>query len=298
MLTRKTVLVLGAGASKPFNFPTGIELSQRIVELLGPTSGAYILQEMCGIPLEDTERFRSAFHHSGKNSVDAFLEHRPEFMKIGKAATACALIPFEQEDVIFRYYDNWLRTIYNNLNTSFEEFGQNKISFLTFNYDRIVEHFFYTSLKNTYGKSDAECFAALEQIPIIHLHGRLGALPWQKDKTRPFEPKVDPHALAVSMDELKIIHEDISDGRDADFEKAKALLKAADQILFMGFGYNKTNMDRLNIGDLEPNKAIGGAVGIGVRQRSLIRKDSSDKITLLPSNEDCLHMVQERIDWA
>jgi len=298
MLSSKTVLVLGAGASKPFNFPTGVELSQRIVEQLGPSSGAYILKEMCGISLESTEDFRLSFYHSGKNSVDAFLEHRPEFIDVGKAVTAWALIPFELEQEIFRYYNNWLRALYSNLNTSFEEFSQNEISFITFNYDRVIEHFLFTSLKNSYGKSDSECRTVLEQIPIIHLHGRLGSLPWQDGKPRNFDPKIDREALDVSIKELKIIHEDINDGRDADFRRAKDLLSKADRILFMGFGYNKTNLDRLGVGGLDTNKAFGTSVGIGNRERQLIRNASNDRISLLASDKDCLYAIQECIDWA
>lgn len=53
-----------------------------------------------------------------KNSVDAFLEHRTEFLAIGKAATAAVLVGFENPWQLFRYDDqNWLLYLYNNLNT-------------------------------------------------------------------------------------------------------------------------------------------------------------------------------------
>ena len=39
MLTRSTVLILGAGASKPFGFPTGIELSEQVFDKLSPAEG-------------------------------------------------------------------------------------------------------------------------------------------------------------------------------------------------------------------------------------------------------------------
>ena len=92
MLTRKTVLVLGAGASYPYNMPTGIELSRRIVELLGQGAEAFF-QDKLGIPIEKTQAFRSAFFRSSKKSVDAFLEHRPEFLEIGNRTTTFFPIP-------------------------------------------------------------------------------------------------------------------------------------------------------------------------------------------------------------
>ena len=181
MLSKSTVLVLGAGASKPYDFPTGIELSSEINNQL-QGRGHAVFNNLCdvfGFGENAIRRFREAFYFSGKNSVDAFLEHRTEFLSIGKAATACVLTRYENPSRLFRYDGhNWLRYLYNNLNTSFEEFGSNKLAIVTFNYDRVVEYFLFTSLKNTYGKSDEECRAALEKIPIIHLHGQLGGLPW------------------------------------------------------------------------------------------------------------------------
>ena len=38
MITKKTVLVLGAGASKPFGLPTGKELKNDVCRLLGESN--------------------------------------------------------------------------------------------------------------------------------------------------------------------------------------------------------------------------------------------------------------------
>jgi hypothetical protein len=172
-----TVLVLGAGASKSFNFPTGIELSELVSLHLRPGHGAFnTLVQFGHFSEEDIRQFREAFVFSGKNSVDAFLEHRSDLILIGKAATAAILIGYEDRENLFRFNPpNWLRCIYNNLNTSFDEFGFNTLSIITFNYDRSVENFFFESLKNSYNKADDECKEVLEKLPIIHLHGRLGA---------------------------------------------------------------------------------------------------------------------------
>lgn len=142
MLSKSTVLVLGAGASKPYNFPTGFELSGRIFDQLqGAGHAPYNnLREIFGFGQTEINRFRDAFYFSGKNSVDAFLEHRTEFLAIGKAATAAVLVEYENPWRLFQYDDqNWLRYLYNNLNTSFDDFGSNKLSIVTFNYDRVVE---------------------------------------------------------------------------------------------------------------------------------------------------------------
>jgi hypothetical protein len=297
MLTHPTVLVLGAGASKPFDFPTGLELSAMVSNELRPGHHAYnVLQDPGGFAGADINTFREEFYFSGKNSVDAFLEHRTDLIEIGKAVTAVVLIGYEDPDKLFRFEPpNWLRYIYNNLNTSFEDFGRNTLSFVTFNYDRTVEHFFFESLKRTYHKTDEECKSVLSQIPIIHLHGRLGFLPWQRPNGRPYSTLHDLDGIRASIDEIKIIHEDISDGRDKDFESAKQLMQNAYRILFLGFGYNRTNIERLGIADLPDGKAIGTSIGLGNKESSVVTEACHRKIHLV--NRDCMHFVREFIDW-
>jgi hypothetical protein len=297
MLKKKTVLVLGAGASKPFEYPTGIELSQIIVARLGVGQQIYFhLQSDFKFADAEIKEFRDAFFYSGKNSVDAFLEHRPEYMKIGKAATAIALIPYEQDDKLFRYDNNWLRYLYNNLNTSFDEFGQNQLSIVTFNYDRSVEHFFFTSLKYTYGKADKEIQHVLKEIPIIHLHGRLGFLPWQSADGRPYVSQIVKGTLEAAVEGIKIIHEDIKDGRDGDFEQAKALMNEAERVCFLGFGYNRTNLERLGVKDLPTTaNAIGSSIGLGNQEKKGIAKACNGRVQFLDG--DCLHFVREYLRW-
>jgi len=58
--------------------------------------------------------------------------------------------------------------------SSLEEFAENRVSFVTFNYDRSVEQFLFTSLKNTFGRPDGNTSQVLQKVPIVHLHGRLG----------------------------------------------------------------------------------------------------------------------------
>ncbi len=117
MLKRKTVLVLGAGASAPFGFPTGIELSQQLVGQLQEGGKTFNNLRSCyNFAPEEIHDFRNAFYYSGKNSVDAFLEHRADYIRIGKAATASVLIGYESHENLFKYNEaNWLRYLYNNL---------------------------------------------------------------------------------------------------------------------------------------------------------------------------------------
>src|SRR5258708_39292317 len=100
MIKTPTVLGLGAGASKPFGFPTGQELLKIITHQLlfftpeQTTLGQTLLA--CGFSEPDISRFAGALHLSQRSSVDAFLEFRSEFVEVGKAAMIAALIPYEK----------------------------------------------------------------------------------------------------------------------------------------------------------------------------------------------------------
>ena len=63
----------------------------------------------------------------------------------------------------------------NSIETIFEN-----VAFITFNYDRSLEFFLLTTLKNRYQKTEQECAAKLKNIPIVHLYGKLALLPWEK----------------------------------------------------------------------------------------------------------------------
>jgi hypothetical protein len=299
MLNVPTVFILGAGASEPFGFPTGWGLSKRCYTVLGKDNGGYrTLREQCGFPAEEIEDFRRSFFLSGRQSIDAFLECRDDLMRIGKAAIAQELIRFENEGKLFDYDDkNWLREMLVRLDTSsFAEFAENRLSFITYNYDRSVEHFLFTSLQNSYKKTDAECAAVLSKIPIIHLHGRLGFLPWQGQNARPYAVDINPEALKVSTDNIKVIHEDITEGRDDDFKQAKALLGDAEQIIFMGFGYNSKNIERLGIADLPGERSIiGTCQGLGYRGELAAKNATKNKVKLV--NGDCIHFIREIVNW-
>ena len=224
-------------------------------------------------------------------------------MDIGKAVIAATLIPFEN-DYVFNYSDdNWLRYAYDKLNIGFDEFSENQLSFITFNYDRVVEWFLVTALSNSYGKPKDACVDVLKSIPIIHLHGRLGYLPWETSRiesTRDFNNAVHRDTLRVSVNEIKIIHEDISDGRDKDFQRARELLNDAKKIYFLGFGFHRTNVDRLGISTLaDAGKSLATGYGLTGRERTDITlKRTNGRVLFADPNGTCIDLCRNMIDWS
>jgi hypothetical protein len=273
MITIPTVLVLGAGASCPYGFPTAKELKKRICENFSypNTPTARLLGD--GDPSRFVE-FREAFLKSGVPSVDAFLERRPEFLNVGKLAIAYCLIPYEQEAHLYPPFvdsGDWYEHLSEKLNASFDEFGDNKLSIITFNYDRSLEHYLFTSLRSLHGRSVDDCLAKLAKVPIIHLYCQLGTIPYPQRGSREYLPlggdeKKARDAVLDAAHGITLLHEAAS-----DLVEAGKLLEAAKRICFLGFSYHPLNVSRLAI----DTKNAGSKVIFGTA-RGMIGRELTD----------------------
>src|SRR5262249_21509255 len=104
---------------------------------------------------------------------------------------AYCLIPYENRISLFQrdsYNDgDWYGYLFGKLNAEFSEFSQNKLSIITFNYDRSLEYYLLTALRSSYNKTSDECAQALEAIPIVHVYGQLGEIPYPKPGSQPYD---------------------------------------------------------------------------------------------------------------
>ena len=257
MITIPTVLILGAGASCPYGFPTAKQLKRLICQAFSDpeTPSSLLLSNLHGRPSRNFFEFTEAFRKSGVPSVDAFLLHRTDFLEAGKLAIAYCLIPFENEASLYipsAPAEDWYEYLSERLNVSFENFGKNALSIITFNYDRSLEHYLFTSLQNLFGRSVDECIKKLAEIPIIHVYGQLGTVPYPQHGCRPYEPlggdvRKDRDTVLDAAHGITLLHE-----RESDLREAHDLLAAARTICFLGFSYHELNVYRLAI------KAAGG----------------------------------------
>ncbi len=138
----------------------------------------------------------------------------------------------------------------------------------------------FTALKHAYKKNDEECAEKFNKIPIVHVHGKLGRLPWERTHYSivPYDTVNRSKKLGLYVgrgrENIKIIHENIDE--DSEFHQAFELLIAAERIYFLGFGFNETNLKRLRIESLchpdVPDKVIcGTSYGLSQRQKQLVK---------------------------
>ena len=211
------------------------------------------------------QRFAGLLEDSSLSSVDIFLEHRSDLAEIGKAATAAAHMHYESErrlrgrDEKMRWYEHlWDRLV---ADTGAPTFSKNKLSVVTFNYDRSLEAFLHTAMTTLF-ESAGETLWAEGVIPIEHVHGSLGPYdPGNENEHQPYSSTVTHEDVDRAAGYIRIV----SDPDDDEVVQCgNKLIADAERVCFLGFSYHEANIVKLASGLSESAKALyGTAVGMG-----------------------------------
>lgn len=298
MIKQQTVLILGAGASINYGFPSGLQLKAEICKEIKHKYGSY--SDL--VKFTDEEHVQDFYNNlllSSEMSIDAFLEHNPQYLDIGRRAIAHILIGKEKHDELFdNWIDKWLdpankdkhwyQLLFSKLNATFEEFEGNNLRIITFNYDRSLEYFLLRSMKAKYSeKDDKAILEKLHKIPILHIYGKLGSLPEYDSEGTPVP--YDLFGNVKGMDEgsrreyiyqasqnIITVHQAKELG--VVMTNARLFLRWANRIYFLGFGYDQINMERLfflNGVNLLKTEGLGGkcfgtALGVSPHHKSFL----------------------------
>jgi len=238
LIDKKTVFVLGAGASCPYGYPSGARLRELICFDGGFRHSYfnYLGRSQFGQSTTDTKRkevqqFIKVFGDSHLKSIDVFMANNPKLAPVGKYIVAYEMLRAEERSCFAedakrrqehlkdcqrspdkrRYLwstagfegGDWYFYIYNRLveglvgENALPNFSDGNLAFVTFNYDRSLEKFFYDSLRNSY--------------------------------------------------------------QNPELIEAQDILKHADEIFFLGFGYAEENMKVLGLpGTIPPKCRVYG----------------------------------------
>jgi hypothetical protein len=183
--------------------------------------------------------------------------------------------------------DTWMPSFFRELRAGLtrEQFEMrlSQTTVITFNYDRLLEHFLDVAIHQYDGIPLAEAAALRRKLRIIHPYGVLGpvfehdpALDSQNETIR-----LDGHderSIAKAPDLIKTYDETIASSLDAEI---KTLARDTPRVIFLGFGYHPQNMRLL--GFPRPpfhklsGKFYGTALGLSsARQERL--KDNTSKL--------------------
>lgn len=272
MIRKRTVFVLGAGASAPYGFPLGGALVDEICRHLRSSTDVASRVHEAGFALHDIHRFRDDLAESGRASIDAFLEKRPSYLPVGKACIAAALIPYEHEDELSvlaspstapdvneRRARRWYHYLFDQMLAG-GNFSRNQLSVITFNFDRSFERAMYRIIRANHEGDDETVRRLCAAVPVIHLHGALGIPSWLRPTegyARPYDTKLDAETVKNCADQIRLVTEEIDPHAS---HRAREWLQEAEVVCFLGFSYHP-----LNLRKLDHNETIIGRGGKVVR---------------------------------
>lgn len=253
MITKKTVLVLGAGASAPYGYPTGEKLIDDLVRDFNKgNSRVLALLKDLGAH-KGAGEFINALETAAPKSVDRFLEVNARFQEVGRLAMAAQLLAYEKPHLLEPRpsedkgeteddVDDWVRYLWQHID---DREPQENLKIVTFNYDRSLEDTLFRRYKALHDFTVEQAAERVAALGIDHVHGQLDRLRFQGDEGRAYGDETDiASTVARCADQIRIISDDTG---GSAFESARRAIAEAEHVCFLGCGYHEQNMERLGI---------------------------------------------------
>jgi hypothetical protein len=281
---KKTVFVIGAGASAEIKLPAGNGLKEQIITMLGlaenlakprKDSREYELALTAATNRDDREfqRLRGVAQQVSRglehaSSIDGFIDMHQDNGDIelcGKLAIAKLILDAERGSRFFQgarpqrpidfpaLRDTWYLRLTQLLfdGCTAERLSQRfaKVAFVIFNYDRCLEHYLFHSVRDAYpGMSEHEAAMLLSQLEIHHPYGRAGAFPWMKEPG-PLGVFADFAQEADPQLVVQIAKQIRTYSESAisggEGDAIRATVKNASMMIYLGFSFLELNMDLL-----------------------------------------------------
>jgi hypothetical protein len=271
MFNRKTVFIVGAGASFEAKIPCGTELADIISTKLDIRFGEgrkpigrgdltlYALfyrayRNEIQQYLQAAWTIRDGIPLS--NSIDDFLalwQHDPRVTLYGKAAIAKCVLEAERASKFWFDPYQTQRTIdfTANSTTWFVRFMRmlsrdvlhgnvksilKNVAFIVFNYDRCLEHFLFNAIQSQYRLPAANAAEIVRSALIIHPYGTVGDIcfPGEHQGTH-FGGSDDVNYIDVGQN-IKTYTESVP------VDSVHEALRDAKCMIFLGFGFHAQNM--------------------------------------------------------
>jgi hypothetical protein len=312
MIREKTVLVLGAGASMPYGYPSGKDLRKRLCDpelFLGPHSKGWFHRE-------EIENFCDSFQRSGMTSIDAFLARRGKELtytgntlgNIGKHGIALALRERQQLDHLFHsraanpslidQTDHWYEYLWGRIceginQKNIQDLKETQLSIITFNYDLSLEYYLVNVVVNSYGASPTEARDLLSSIKVNHVYGCLSGNPMTTESRNAYRFHFSEDWRQISLDkqDIQIIDEERAE-LDASFLSAFDALTHADRIGVLGFAFDPTNMQRLRVAEVLRDRMVART------QNNQLRFPQFVATTLGMEHTEKMHYIAQPISVA
>lgn len=219
--------------------------------------------------IEEFNNLKNRLHTFSPTSIDSFLSHNKSFSKAGKIMIVYSLLKNEDKDAFSGVnQDNWYSLLLNDLIANCADkpssLLENKLDIITFNYDISLDFCIkkkllsIESFKNKVDETDDRTIATKyleEKLKIYHVYGDLNRFNELDNYGRFYsdslkkENDIDLNCKRFSeslflAENIRIIYEE---RREKDKELYYNIIKKAKNIVFIGFGFDRDNLDQLGL---------------------------------------------------
>jgi hypothetical protein len=200
----------------------------------------------------------TAYHRSGGNPNHVQIQK----LRIGRGESTTNIANLN----LAAFKDDWLRFVLYNMTsgcTSPEQLSDNRVNFVSFNYDTSLEQRLYSGLANIshFGKSHVQSF--MGGLRYLHVYGKLrekideqwaildSDVPQIFNQTFHEYPQVLNKVFEASKG-IRTIDGDDKLANEEILTHARHLIAEADIVYVLGFGFDKSNVERLRLETLRP----------------------------------------------
>lgn len=288
MFRKNVVFVVGAGASYEYKLPLGAELKDRIAQAVkfffeagAMVSGDPLLLQHIRDHARIDHNLVNQYTAAGNllaNAIPAFVSvdealhfvsSNARAVEIGKAAILHEILQSERASSLsydpstgrVKLASGWLDEMFSmaiagtrseDLNSTFDH-----VSFVNFNYDRVIEHYLYWALQERTSASPDQASSIINRLTMLRPYGSIGKYAPNSGEfgfgtLAHFNPFLRLGSLGTYT-ENKPLH---------DAGSMETVLSQAHLVIFIGFGFHPANLDLLRLASGNTNAVIGTIKGI------------------------------------
>lgn len=270
MITKNTIIITGAGANTDYGFPNGSQLKQCIIDNYIDLFDKYIYHENDAFEAsldknyrKDIEEFIKIYRRADIPIDDFISRHKKgdQYQDLAKLAITLSILIYEKNNVP---KGSWLNELFSQITETVKTHSElnniknNNLSFITFNYDRVIEHYFYAELDAVYGFDNNTDKSILSPFEALHVYGKLADLNWQSNLINKLTYGASNKSWLGNFgyllkNNINLIRYDEEIQSLSSYNKIRSKLKKAERLYILGFAYNEYNVKVLGFPDSIPN---------------------------------------------
>lgn len=294
MIGPPTVLVIGAGASVPYELPTGRRLLDDAIN--GARELVRELPPLTGLRADDVQAFLDRLRTAECDSIDAMLERHvydERVQRAGRAVIAYTLAPYLRRTTLTAPDADWVKFVWRRMAdgaATFADLRRNRLHLVTFNVDKVIELKLTKAIEALYGTASAADVREFVETVVVHVQGAI-------DHPSPHSV-VTADWITTAMRDLRAIREP---AYDLTLNIVRNLLEAAHVIACLGFGHHRDNVAKLGFPEMTPaagqTRTIHStAMGLTEGQIPEIQRayGAGWQLAFARADESCLDFLQNR----